>query len=108
MLDLRQVKPLAGKLLVKLLPLYSSGASPHGLTLIDQKHHWDHKTRRAEVVSVGRNVIEMVPGDVVLFAGGAGKFVDDPSQVGYQREAAYLAIDEEDVMAIFEREDKAA
>jgi co-chaperonin GroES (HSP10) len=107
-MKLEQVKPLGQNALVKLLPLYSSGQCSGGLILIDQKKHWDHKTRRGEVIAVGPRTTQLAPGDVVLFKGGEGRWVDDPEAGCAQDEARYLMVEEKNVLAVFDKEDKAA
>lgn len=99
--DLEQVKPIGHKVLIELLPLYSSERARTELELVSLKKHWDYPTRNAAVLAVGPKVLSVFKGDVVVIAGGEGKFIDDPEKIGYQKEARYLAIDERAIMAVF-------
>jgi hypothetical protein len=105
-MNLEAVKPLGSKLLVALLPLYSSDARVGGvsLTLVDGKRHWDHKTRKAKVLGVGPRVKEIRTGDEVLFTGAAGRWVDDPVAECAQDTTQYRSVEENEVLAILEKE----
>lgn len=94
---LERLKPLGNKLLVKLLPLYSS----EKISFISQKHHWEHATRRAEVLAAGPKVHEVKANDQVIFHGHLGKWVDPPGSEGfYSTESDFRMLKESDVLAV--------
>jgi len=94
------IKPLRKNVLVKLLPLYSSGEDAFGPILIDQKKHWDHKIRRARVLATGPAVREISSNDVVVFPGTAGRWVDPPAVSCEQDHSDFRCVEEEECLAL--------
>lgn len=96
---LNKIKPLGRKVVVKLLPLYKG----HQLVIASAARHYE-QVRMAEVLGVGNRVQEVRVGDEVMFEGHVGKWIDDPAKIGYQTEPLYRAVDEDDILAVKEKE----
>ena len=90
-------------MLVKMLPVYDEKENPLKLTIVDNKKHWEHKTRRGEVVAVADGVTVVKPGQVVWFEGAAGFTFDyDPENTAGGDETTHRWLKPHECLAVEE------
>ena len=94
------IKPRGKKILVEMIDAMQTVHNPLGLTLIDQKKHWEHKSRRGRVIAVGPKVREVGLGEVVIMPGSAGRTLDG-LDVAYGEN--YRWLEEREIAAVEER-----
>ena len=100
-----KIIPNRGRILVKLSPAIDDIPNSLNLTLVDQKKHFDHTSRRGIVEAVGLGVTSVAEGDEVVFAGPVGKTMD--FDAGMDRnfdESEYRWLKAGDVLAVVDRE----
>jgi len=102
------IKAYRNRILVKMLPVTADFQNSLDLVLVDGKKHFDHKSRRGVVESVGKFVRLVKAGDEVLFRGDAGYSLDyDPDSKVNLDEHSYRWLKEADCLAVLEPESKA-
>jgi hypothetical protein len=97
------INPTRGRILAKMLPAVDDIPNSLGLTLVDKKRHYDHKSRRVVVQAVGRGVYAVKAGDIVIIRGDSGFTLDGDPEVQrpeYGEEFRWLK--ESDCLAIEE------
>lgn len=89
---------------MKMLPAQDDLSNKLQLTLVDQKKHFEHATRRAVVVAVGRTTREVRMGDRIVIRGDAGFTLDgDPEVERPEYGESYRWLKEHEIDAVEER-----
>lgn len=97
------IRPTAKRILVKMLPAQDDLANPLNLTLVDQKKHFEHSTRKAVVVAAGSGTKDVKTGDRVVIRGDAGFTLDgDPEVQRAEYGESYRWLKEHEIEAVEE------
>lgn len=70
------IRPMPKRILAEMLPPHDGERNLLGLTLVDTRKHFEHTSRKAKVLAVGRSVRQIHAGDVVVVKGSAGFTLD--------------------------------